>query len=211
MRFTQPAYPTVHFSEEIWVKCPNCNDLGLVSTPLGRFNIPKPTGYTSRFSCIHCGCEKRDRSDWQGLWQGTMSQACGHCGTSLHTITAPTKSPINEALIKCHVCSHERQYELRWYRFTKDQPCDPFFGLELWLQTTVKSNTLWLYNLNHLNYLRDYVIATLREDDGRHKYSLITNLPQWIKAAKNRNEIVKKLDKLEREFSSKLKKSNVHP
>jgi hypothetical protein len=58
-----------------------------------------------------------------------------------------------------------------------------------------------LYSLKHLKYLKEYVAAKLREDNDRHKYSMITNLPQWIKSAKNREAILKKLSKLEVEIN----------
>ena len=74
-------------------------------------------------------------------------------------------------------------------------------GYELWLQADVKGNILWVYNQEHLSYLRDYISAKLRDVDGRHKYSLIANLPQWVKDAKNRDTIVKKLNKLEQQLT----------
>jgi len=57
-----------------------------------------------------------------------------------------------------------------------------------------------MYNIDHLDYLKEYVEAKLREDDARHKYSMITNLPQWVKSSKNRDIIVKRLNKLKSEF-----------
>jgi len=74
----------------------------------------------------------------------------------------------------------------------------------LCLQTDIKGKIIWFYNIDHLKYLKDYIASKLREDDGRHKYSLITNLPQWIKSAKNRNLILKKIDRLENEFNKKV-------
>ena len=83
---------------------------------------------------------------------------------------------------------------MHWYKYKQDFAIDPYFGLDLYLQVNIKENVFWVYNIDHLKYLRHYVSSTLREGYGRHKYSLITNLPQWIKAAKNRELIVKKLD-----------------
>ncbi len=65
----------------------------------------------------------------------------------------------------------------------------------------VKDKIIWFYNMDHLEYLNDYISSKLREDDGRHKYSMITNLPQWIKSAKNRDLILKKMHRLEIEFN----------
>ena len=203
MRFNKPAYGTVHFSEKIWVKCPNCGGIGLVETELGKYNIPYPSGYRTKFHCKNCDCRKTENNEWFGYCQGTIYQACGFCGSRISFTSKPTKELYKTAKIKCDACKREKDYELNWYRFKQEKPTDPFFGFDLWLQTNVKSNILWLYNLEHVNYLREYVEAKLREDDGRHKYSMITNLPQWIKSAKNRGLIIKKLCKLEEELEKK--------
>lgn len=206
MRFNQPAYPTVYFSDEIWVKCPKCNELALVETELGKYNIPFPTGYKTKLECKNCNFLKSDNIEWYGYYRATLRRACGFCGSYISYASAPTKTPYEKAGVRCDTCKKEKEYELKWYRFKDDKPTDPFFGLELWMQIEIKSNTLWLYNLDHLNYLREYVQAKLREDDSRHKYSMITNLPQWVKTAKNRDLIVKKLNKLESNFIKLLPK-----
>lgn len=63
----------------------------------------------------------------------------------------------------------------------------------------MKNNVLWGYNTKHLEYIKIYIKATLREDNNRNKYSLIANLPQWMLSSKNRETVVKKIDKLIKE------------
>lgn len=205
MRFNLPAYPTVHFSESIWVQCPNCQDMGLVRTHLSRYNIPFPTGYSTQFACKYCHYSKTHNEDWYGYYQGTSYQTCGFCGSGLSFISEPTKAPYEKVILSCDACKQTKPYPLKWYRYKEDKPIDPFFGLDLWMQTSIKSNTLWLYNQDHLAYLRAYVQAKLRADDQRHKYSMISNLPQWVKAAKNRDLIIRKLNQLEKELKNKIK------
>lgn len=204
MRFNKPAYATVHFSEKIWVKCPNCSDLGLVTTELGSYNIPYPRGYNTSFNCKCCGLRKEDNTEWLGFCQGTLNQACGYCGSYIYYVTEPTMEPYKTTIFECEICRREKEYELKWYRFRQDRPTDPFFGFDLWMQTSVKSNVLWVYNLDHLVYLRQYVSAKMRDDDGRTKYSMIAKLPQWIKSANNRDLIVRKLNKLEVDLLGKI-------
>jgi transcription elongation factor Elf1 len=200
MRFNKPAYPTVYFSEKIWVKCPSCEQRGLVSTELGKYTIPFPNEHQSVFNCNNCGSSKESKDEWFGYYQGFVGRGCSFCGSHVAFTSRPTKQPFQSTLIKCDVCKNEREYSINWYRFKEDKPTDPYFGLELWLQTEVKGNVLWVYNIDHLNYLKEYVSAKLREDDGRHKYSMISNLPQWIKSSKNRDIILRKLSKLEQEI-----------
>ncbi|PAQ15652.1 hypothetical protein CD798_05465 [Bacillaceae bacterium SAOS 7] len=73
---------------------------------------------------------------------------------------------------------------------------DWYFGYPLYLQISCCSHTLWAYNLQHLEYLKNYVEAELREN---HPYylSIESRLPLWIKAAKNREIVLKAIEKLE--------------
>jgi len=202
MRFTQPAYPTVYFSTLIWVRCPNCNMAAKVETNLGKLTIPEPQQHQSTLKCSGCGLIKTHNELWYGLYQGHLSIACGFCGSHLNYTTKPSKNIKTKAAITCEVCNNEKEYALQWYKFKQDFTIDPYFGLDLYLQVNIKENVLWVYNIDHLKYLRHYVSSTLREGYGRHKYSLITNLPQWVKSAKNRELIVKKLDFLEKECTN---------
>jgi hypothetical protein len=77
---------------------------------------------------------------------------------------------------------------------------DPYFGLPLWLQAGFRGHLLWAYNLRHLDLLEGYVAARLRE---RHELPLttgsmtmITRLPVWIKAAKNRDEFLRTIGRM---------------
>ncbi|PCJ67591.1 MAG: hypothetical protein COA58_00200 [Bacteroidetes bacterium] len=205
MRFNKPAYPIVHFSELIWVQCPSCSELALATTELPKYTIPFPSGHKSRCGCKYCGFQQSGDKKWSGYLEGIVNQSCGHCGTKIYDASEPTKEPYKSCKVTCMTCNDEREYPITWHRYREDKSTDPYFGFELWLQTSIKDNVLWLYNLDHLNYLKGYVSAKLREDNGRYKYSMIANLPQWIKSSKNRELIVKKLNKLEQEF---LKKAN---
>jgi DNA-directed RNA polymerase subunit RPC12/RpoP len=203
MKFDQPAYPTVYFSEKIWVKCPKCSEPALVKTTLPSYTVPIPLRYSSNCSCKSCGFQEQNNEEWYGYYQGFVNQPCKTCGSKISNSTEPTKKPYKNSDITCKVCNSKRTYELKWYRYRKDRTTDPYFGFDLWIQTTIKNNVLWLYNLDHLEYLKAYVTSKLREDNGRHKYSMITNLPQWIKSSKNREVIVKKLNTLKLEFQKK--------
>lgn len=77
---------------------------------------------------------------------------------------------------------------------------DPYFHEPLWLQTNTRHGQLWAYNPEHLDLLRQYVQATLREHDPWHepwrKMGLFGRLPAWIKQAKNRDEVLRGLDRM---------------
>lgn len=203
MKFDKPAYPTVYFSEKIWVKCPKCSEPAVVKTELQSYTIPFPRRYKSVCNCNYCGYQELNNEEWFGYYQGFVNRSCKTCGSRISTSTEPTKKPYLHSDIICEACNSKRTYELKWYRYRKDRTTDPYFGFDLWLQTNIKNNVLWLYNLDHLEYLKEYIESKLREDNSRHKYSMITNLPQWIKSNKNRDTIVKKLNQLKLEFQKK--------
>ncbi|MFD4558042.1 hypothetical protein ACFWP5_27630 [Streptomyces sp. NPDC058469] len=70
----------------------------------------------------------------------------------------------------------------------------------LWLQTETRHGQLWAYNLRHLDLIRRFVAADLRErapwDDHGRKMTLVARLPAWGKSAKNRDEILRTVDRL---------------
>jgi hypothetical protein len=74
-------------------------------------------------------------------------------------------------------------------------PCDWYFQLPLYLQIECSGNTLWALNLEHLNYIESYIEAGLRES---HPYylSVESRLPKWMKLAKNREDVLKAIQKL---------------
>ena len=200
MRFTQPPYPTVFFSEKIVVKCNECNGVGIVKTTLGKYITPFPLNHKSTFTCTSCGVIKKHSKEWHGYYQGFLTIPCGSCGSKIVYTTKPEKKITETTQIQCEICKKVKDYQLVWYRYRKDKSIDPYFGLDLWLQINFKNHFLWVYNLEHLKYLKEYVASKLREDNDRHKYSMITNLPQWIKSAKNRDALIKKLHTLEKEI-----------
>ncbi|GCE21543.1 hypothetical protein [Dictyobacter kobayashii] len=86
-------------------------------------------------------------------------------------------------------------------------PCDWYFRLPLYLQMPCCGHILWAHNLEHLQYLEQYVQAELRErstiKNQRYTYTstyertLATRLPKWMKSAKNRAEVIKCIHKLQ--------------
>ena len=77
-----------------------------------------------------------------------------------------------------------------------------YFGEPLWLQTACGSETLWVYNGLHLAWLMGFVSAGLRErsrdpKSGWSNQALASRLPRWMTSAKNRDRVLKALNKLE--------------
>ncbi|MGW0828128.1 hypothetical protein [Streptomyces sp. NPDC002845] len=77
---------------------------------------------------------------------------------------------------------------------------DPYFRLPLWLQTETRHGWVWAYNLEQLEYLRRFVAASLRERPPGHlvgpTMTYVARLPAWIKSAKNRDEVLRAIDRI---------------
>ena len=138
------------------------------------------------------------------IWYGPVYLApaynrCDYCGSALHLCEKVNRFK-DKLEAKCTGCKQEKKYDVHYsltYANSK-QAIDPYFGLQLWLQTHVGQNVLWAYNFEHLQYLKTYVSAKLREAAEGGKYSLAWKLPNFIKVSKNRDKILKVIDRLER-------------
>ncbi|SEO21651.1 hypothetical protein SAMN05216267_102040 [Actinacidiphila rubida] len=89
---------------------------------------------------------------------------------------------------------------------TVQRATDPYFGAPLLLQVRTRNGWLWAYNLEHLDVIRRFVQASLRErapwyDTGR-KMTLVARLPVWIKRAKNRDEILRAVSRIHASLSA---------
>jgi hypothetical protein len=203
-RINQSFKNLASFSEEVLVVCPHCNKQALISTKLGKYTVPYPMwGFHSIFSCNHCFKPVADNS-----WFGTMiispvDANCGYCGSTLKNESRLVNKFQSKMKIFCKVCKQERIYQAKYVKtYANDkQATDPYFGMQLWLQTSVDDNILWAYNFEHLTYIKEYVEAKLREAVAGGKYSLAWKLPKFIKAAKNRQKILKAIKRLEKKVS----------
>jgi hypothetical protein len=79
-------------------------------------------------------------------------------------------------------------------------PVDSYFYQPLWLQVSYCGEVLWAYNEEHLAFLEAFVLAkqrtSVRSEHGWSNQSLMNRLPLWMKQAKNRDEVLRCLEKL---------------
>jgi hypothetical protein len=81
---------------------------------------------------------------------------------------------------------------------TWGEPVDPWFGAPLWLRAYLRGHALWAYNTAHLAELRAFVAAGQRErvPSGGTPMSMLEKLPSWMTSAKNRDDVLRVLDRL---------------
>lgn len=119
-----------------------------------------------RFSCVHCGKNE--------IWRGSPG------------IYYSRKAPKRNLTDK----------KMAWIGAEHDW----FFHYPLWLQVPACGHIFWAYNGGHLDYLEAYIAVGLRErrpnEYGWRNASYISRLPQWIKSANNRADLLHACQKL---------------
>jgi ribosomal protein S27AE len=113
--------------------------------------------------------------------------------------------PVGEEKVRasCSECGYttEKSSNGRSFYWHGENPTDGYFGFNLWLRTDCIGNSLWAFNKEHLTFLESYVSAKLRErtkdeELGWRNSSLASRLPKWIKSSKNRDALLKAINKL---------------
>jgi hypothetical protein len=108
-----------------------------------------------------------------------------------------------ERNLVCRSCGLSRSHQDRRlvFRFGSGPATDPFFDLPLWLQAATRHGSVWAYNVEHLQLIRRFVRAPLRERapwyETGPKMTFIARLPAWMKRARNRTEVLRALDRMQ--------------
>lgn len=87
------------------------------------------------------------------------------------------------------------------YRGRAEPATDPYFGVRLWLQAETRHGWVWAYGPEHLDLIRRFVRAPLREgipwhDHGR-KMTVVARLPAWMQRAENRDEVLRAIARIQ--------------
>ena len=132
---------------------------------------------------------------------------CPRCASMARVIPVEIKSEkLNNRLFAprkliCLSCVHRDIFNGRSIGIGAS--VDWYFRLPLWLQISCCGETLWAYNLKHLEYLEKYVAAKIKARTPNTNKSMASRLPGWIKSAKNRAEILKAIAKLRGKLNGK--------
>ena len=148
----------------------NVSDVGDTA---GRGNVPR------RF---------RDDGAWLGQFARAFLVVCPRCTAC--TSVVPLSGDRSGWRVACSACG-----------FTQDQSgstagpwrgqdaVEPHFHLPLWLQTPCCGDTLWAFNCEHLDYIEEYVCASLREGFAGNN-TVASRLPAWLVTAKHRDDVL---------------------
>jgi hypothetical protein len=190
-RYKGAALPKHSYRNEISVECPKCKGEAIVTVKNAYYLNQAKLQCTK---CLFSECE-----DDLIRYQVSINRNCIECGKKIEVRLPNNKEKVNELAASCSNCGDTKKYKTRneeyIHRYNQGYPCDPVFELSLWFQCEWKGKILWAYNREHADEIHRYVSAKLRERQGTSYTSMAENLPTFIKQAKNRDAIVKALEK----------------
>ena len=196
LRYT--GKPTVRqsFMKEFLVECPKCKKDALVT-------VENPWFLNEgRLACSNCS--HVEKAEGQIRYSVEVSRNCDNCGKHFDSRIPNSKNKVESITIPCPHCGITRTFKPRNSEFRVTYPeagkaTDPVFNLPLWFQTDIKGNLFWAFNRSHLSAIKDYVQSKLRERQTTTHTTMVERLPNFIKESKNREAILKGIEKLEKQ------------
>lgn len=200
IRFEDVPCYTFSFWSDMVVVCPKCGKAGIV-----RFDRERGMAF---FQCESC-CTKKETSV-DGNHASTVTAKCTSTGKYFQAFVPDAKIHGQKVRVKCRYCKESvigdvlDDKEKKYMVFQDMRRAEePYFCYPLYFQASYRGKTVWALNREHLQYLIDYLTADIRtlppnfyENYGTMR-SQSDALPAFMKAAKNRDGIVKLLTKLQ--------------
>lgn len=195
-RFHDEGLSLWHFSDEHLVRCPRCGRMARVR------RLGEPGAWEVRAHCTACAFALHApvaKAPWYGPVRTAARGRCGRCGTRLERLAAQREGspPPRVERVRCPTCGRTNLLGVTWTRVPRRaEPRDPLVGLPLWLQTSVRGETLWALNRRHLDAIETYVGATLRERLPHFNGSFASRLPRFVTRAEHRADVLRALARL---------------
>ena len=180
---------TSDFAKEFLVYCPKCDGKALVNSQ-------------GRLQCLSC-YHVEEKGHWYGAATAVVQVKCRECHAPIFK-KAEWDGRWEKLMAHCEKCGDDCYYDAaiskQYWRDGKIT--DTVFGLPLWLQEDFRGEIFWAFNYSHLEALRAYIGAKLRErgilpiNTQSKNRSMVSRLPDYIKKAKNRDALLKLIDGL---------------
>ncbi len=182
------------FEDEIFVECPKCEKRAIVIKD-------EPLSYFSErtLKCPHCFYSQNGRNETFNI---ELNCHCANCAAPIGIDIKNVNEKKETIAVKCSNCGKTENYKprnilIQWKYQTTGKPFERYFGLPLWLTEDFKGNYFWAFNYKHLEYLKQYISAGLREKKDRTYWTMLEKLPKWMTLGKNRDKIMKLISDLE--------------
>ena len=187
------------FYNKILVKCPKCESKASVKEEL-KEKCECGRCHNMVFECKNC-FYKINEPVYQYIAFG--KEYCNNCHEKFEYQSQPLKEKPLTYKTKCPHCNFQEEWKTKTYRVKVESKLDNglvrdhWYNLPLWFQKGVCKNVLWAYNQEHIAYLDRYIKAGLRErnNNGSGNGTMVSRLPKFIKEARNREKLLKVLEK----------------
>ena len=191
-----------HFANEIFVRCPKCEcKSSIIRNKIKRnCKCGECYDYSNVFECKHC-FYKLEKQVYQYIAYG--NPYCNNCFEKYEFESQALKEKPEKYRVKCPHCGFHEELKPKIKELLQNAKIDDglarenWYNLPLWFQKEIKGNIFWVYNYEHIMYLEKYIKADLRErnNNGSGNGTMVSRLPKFIKEAKNREKLLKILEK----------------
>ncbi|MBV7441600.1 phage terminase large subunit family protein [Weeksellaceae bacterium TAE3-ERU29] len=182
-RFKDQNWVLGHFTKKILVHCPKCQEKAEIKNP--------GFGKTSELFCSHCGLHQKDNRIYYDLY---LNIHCPDCGNPINLEHKGIREKKETIRVSCPNCDFVGDYKPKYIKYSYSSA---FVDTELWLEKDFKGELFFACNYEHLEYLKQYIQAKIRERKDGTYMTMVEKLPQFIKSAKNREGLLKLIKQLE--------------
>ena len=186
-RFKDKNYGLLRFTKKMDVYCPDC----------GKHAIITDNGIL-KLHCEHC---KLFLTKKLMMYSYRIRHRCPQCDKMIYKDACCLEEKETFVSIECK-CGFSRMYKPTYKcehgYYQKPNSEYTYFDTKLWYSKSFKNEVFWALNMEHLHYLKHYITAKLRERNNREYMTLVETLPDFIKSKKNRLELLKLIETLEK-------------
>ena len=195
-RYKDPGGTIWRYMKDFFVECPKCSKRAVVEK--------EGTGYwhneTAKLKCTNCHYRQDRPHKYYDL---EIKYYCCNCAERVDTVIEHVSVKKELINIKCPACSFSQKYKPRYIERAStsidlNTAHDPIYKLPLWLSGEFRNNIFWAYNYEHLSHIKGHVGASLRTKIDRGYTTMLEKLPAWITSKKNRDGILKLIDRIEK-------------
>ncbi|PJJ64735.1 hypothetical protein [Chryseobacterium geocarposphaerae] len=178
------------YHESILVVCPDCGEDAVVKNECNDKN--------ATLECMKCNL-RRSGIDLV-VYKAFVKLNCPVCAHLIRHEQGNLKEKPKNINVKCDECESSFQIQPKTEKhlnsYAKEEGLihDPIFGCPYYFQEDFKGKLFWARNREHLLEMENYVSSDLRTRLP-YRMRMVERLPTFIKEAKNREAILKILQK----------------
>jgi len=179
-----------NYYESILIVCPDCGKDAVVKN---EYNYKQAT-----LECRHCDLKKSGLD--LVVYKAIIKLNCPLCGHPIHNEQGNLKGMPKNVPVKCDECDSRFDINPKFEKYLNSNSreegliYDRVFGCPYYFQENCKGKLFWARNREHLLEMENYISSDLRTRLP-YRMRMVEKLPTFIKEAKNRDAILKIVQK----------------